>query len=400
MRIRSANCSSAAGRRDPGASTVISSPPQRATTSDGRRPSVRRAHDLDERLVPDGVAEAVVDRLEAVEVDDEQPGRQGAADDACVLGGHRLLEGTAVRRAGELVAPRIRLLRLRGPRSSSSRRLCAIVSIARPAAQRRRGQRLAGHRGVQQHGQERRHDHGLEEVDREAASEDRRGAGACRRSSMISDAADRVHGDRGGQRDGRHRDHAVRRRSRPARPTMPAAKPWSDPSPPSAKRRRHTGLVLEHLPPRRRRRPPAGRRGARRARSSGVEAVYQLRGPSWTEMRSANTGGDDERRAASGSERSGRCGQGTPRPRRAASASSGKPDRDDRAARVDRQHRSTVEEARRAARPPDAAARSPTSSQSMLREAADIPRTSDSPALRYAAAARQRDRAREATRSC
>ena len=42
MRIRSANCSSWRRPLTPGASTAISSPPQRATTSEGRSPSVRR----------------------------------------------------------------------------------------------------------------------------------------------------------------------------------------------------------------------------------------------------------------------------------------------------------------------------------------------------------------------
>ena len=89
---------------------MISSPPQRATTSDGREPVGEPAHDLDQHLVADAVAEAVVDRLEPVEVDDEQPRRHAAADDARVLGDHRLLEGAPVRGAGELVAARVRLL--------------------------------------------------------------------------------------------------------------------------------------------------------------------------------------------------------------------------------------------------------------------------------------------------
>ncbi len=74
------------------------------------------AHDLDQHLVADGVAEAVVDRLEPVEVDDEQARGHSATDDAGVLCGHRLLERATVRRARELVSPRICLLcgKLRG----------------------------------------------------------------------------------------------------------------------------------------------------------------------------------------------------------------------------------------------------------------------------------------------
>ena len=60
--------------------------------------------DLHEDLVADAVRVAVVDRLEAVDVHDEQPGGLSAPHDARVLGDERLLEGTPVGGAGELVA--------------------------------------------------------------------------------------------------------------------------------------------------------------------------------------------------------------------------------------------------------------------------------------------------------
>ena len=64
----------APGRRS-SSRTVNSSPPSRATVSPGRRHASRRARDGDQQLVADHVAEAVVDHLEAVEVE-EQHGEQ------------------------------------------------------------------------------------------------------------------------------------------------------------------------------------------------------------------------------------------------------------------------------------------------------------------------------------
>ena len=48
-----------------------SSPPKRATVSDARIDPVSRVGHRDEQLVADDVAEAVVDELEAVEVEEQ-----------------------------------------------------------------------------------------------------------------------------------------------------------------------------------------------------------------------------------------------------------------------------------------------------------------------------------------
>ena len=56
------------------------------------------------------MAEAVVDGLEAVEIHDVEARGNRSADDARVLGGHRLLERPPVRHARELVAACVRLL--------------------------------------------------------------------------------------------------------------------------------------------------------------------------------------------------------------------------------------------------------------------------------------------------
>ena len=108
--MRSPNCSSCAGpehaRREHG--DLLAAP---AGDDVGRpEPVHEAADDLDQDLVADPVAEAVVDRLEAVEIHDEEARRNRSADDTRVLDGHRLLERAPVRRAGELVPARVRLL--------------------------------------------------------------------------------------------------------------------------------------------------------------------------------------------------------------------------------------------------------------------------------------------------
>ena len=77
-----------------------------------------------QHLVPDAVAEAVVHRLEAIQVDDEQSRRHATAHYACVFGCHRLLESAAIRGAGQLVATGVRLFgfELRGGRLTTALR--------------------------------------------------------------------------------------------------------------------------------------------------------------------------------------------------------------------------------------------------------------------------------------
>ena len=83
----------------PSSRTANSSPPKRATVSDGRTASTSRCADLAENEVAGGMAETVVDHLEIVQVDEEHADRRLVARRArqCVL--HAVGEQRAV---GEL----------------------------------------------------------------------------------------------------------------------------------------------------------------------------------------------------------------------------------------------------------------------------------------------------------
>ena len=78
----------------PSSSTANSSPPRRASVSLGRVTSPKRSRDLLEQLVAGVVAEAVVDLLEAVEVD-EQDGQRLAASAPSARAPGRAGRGTA-----------------------------------------------------------------------------------------------------------------------------------------------------------------------------------------------------------------------------------------------------------------------------------------------------------------
>ena len=84
-------------------STANSSPPNRATTSRARRQAAEPPGDGPEQVVAGGVAEAVVDRLEAVEVDEQD----GDLDPSAGGRAERLLdpveEEGPVRQAGQRV---------------------------------------------------------------------------------------------------------------------------------------------------------------------------------------------------------------------------------------------------------------------------------------------------------
>ena len=87
-------------------SSVNSSPPKRASVSDGRRAELRRMADVDEQAVAGLVAERVVDDLEAVEVEEED----GDAALAPARAPQRLAEAVEEQRAvgqpGERVVQR------------------------------------------------------------------------------------------------------------------------------------------------------------------------------------------------------------------------------------------------------------------------------------------------------
>ena len=70
---------------------------------------------VDEQPVAGGVAVGVVDRLEAVEVEEAERRRPPAAPDPRLLGGQRLGERVAVRRARQRVDPRARAFAREGP---------------------------------------------------------------------------------------------------------------------------------------------------------------------------------------------------------------------------------------------------------------------------------------------
>ena len=69
---------------------------------------------------------------------------------------------------------------------------------------------------------------------------------------------------------------------RSARPAIPAARPWRAATPPSVERRRHTAsrwISWVEIPAAT---PSRGPPSKAASTTTGVEAVYQLRGPSWT----------------------------------------------------------------------------------------------------------------------
>ena len=114
-------------------------------------------------------------------------------------------------------------------------------------------------------------------------------------------------------------------------PAMPAAHPWIDPRPPSAKRLRHTEPVLTTCPAAPAATPTSGPPSSPASTIVGVDAVYQLRGPSWTEMRSANTGATTST-SRKGSETVGPTSAGKRPDRGQREREGGKGDRHDRAA--------------------------------------------------------------------
>ena len=109
--MRSAELLELASALTPGASTVISSPPQRATTSEGRSPSVSRRTTSISTSSPTPWPKRSFTDLNRSRSTTNSPAGTRAAHDARVLGDHRLLEGSPVRSAGELVTARVRLLR-------------------------------------------------------------------------------------------------------------------------------------------------------------------------------------------------------------------------------------------------------------------------------------------------
>ena len=130
------------GRR-PRSSTTNSSPPKRAIVSPGARARVSRGATCDQQLVAGGVAEAVVDELEVVEVEEARTAtaspRRGAR--ARGRGGRGTARGWAARSAGRAAPgsgcrPR--------PRAAGSRRRACWRAPGRsrrplPRARARRG---------------------------------------------------------------------------------------------------------------------------------------------------------------------------------------------------------------------------------------------------------------------
>ena len=83
-----------------------SSPPMRATCSAARRAALQAARDLDQKFVAGGMAELVVDLLEAIEV--EQKHREflaGAARARFRAASRRFVEGDAIGQMGQRVLP-------------------------------------------------------------------------------------------------------------------------------------------------------------------------------------------------------------------------------------------------------------------------------------------------------
>ena len=109
-------CSSraAAARSSPGPAsgsrTANSSPPRRPSTSEGRRSAASVGRDGAQEVVAGGVAAGVVDALEVVEVEHDQPERAAVvAHVVGELGREALGEAAAVERAGQRVRARERL---------------------------------------------------------------------------------------------------------------------------------------------------------------------------------------------------------------------------------------------------------------------------------------------------
>ena len=111
--------SSASSALASGTITANSSPPWRKTESSARTSSRSAAADLGQQPVPFEVPEALVDRLEAVEVEQDQGelARRGAV--AGDLLGQALVQAAVVADPGQLVAPG---QRPRAPRGSARRR--------------------------------------------------------------------------------------------------------------------------------------------------------------------------------------------------------------------------------------------------------------------------------------
>ena len=194
---------------------------------------------------------------------------------------------------------------------------------------------------------------------------------------MIAARPRSVHGDRGHQRRRRSSPRRPRRRSRPARPRCPQPSPGSTRGRPRRSAAATRTLVLTTWPAAPAATPTSGPPSRPASTIVGVDAVYQLRGPSWTEMRSANTGATTST-SRSGSETVGPIWAGNAQTAASTSAIGGKASATT-VPRVDRRHRSTVEEARR-----DGAAAGmpqlhcPRSLSQCGLGAADIPRARDS----------------------
>ena len=93
---------------------AISSPPMRASRSPWRMTACRSRGEVDEHAVAGGVAEAVVDRLEVVDVDEHQRQRAAVAQRALGLLGEALVERAAVGEPGQRVGQRLRREALAG----------------------------------------------------------------------------------------------------------------------------------------------------------------------------------------------------------------------------------------------------------------------------------------------
>ena len=287
MRIRSPNCSSWRRPLTPGREhRDLLAAPARDDVG-GSQPLGQPAHDLDQHLVADCVAEAVVDRLEAVEVDDEQPRRHGSANDPCVLGGHRLLEGAPVR-APVSWSRRAFACSAASSAAVEARLRWAISSVARSEPSSSRRGRGSCPRPIRRTERSGTTSTALEEVDAQAAAARARAGARVRRSSMIRNRPALFTSDRD-----RHRPRpplaivsVPSPRGAPTRRCRRRA-PGATATPPSAAWRRQTDsgrMICVEMPAAT---PRSGPPISAARTMTGVEAVYQLRGPSWTTTRSA-----------------------------------------------------------------------------------------------------------------
>src|SRR4029078_5837663 len=96
--------------------------------------------DVDEQPVARGVAVRVVDRLEAVEIEEAQGGRPSPARDPRLLGRERLGQRVAVRRARQRIDARTRAL-------PGERPLEAAAEPVRPGGAEQKARREAGGEG-------------------------------------------------------------------------------------------------------------------------------------------------------------------------------------------------------------------------------------------------------------